>query len=75
MGETVYVVGRRDGGRVFHTERDCRYLDVDHKVQERDRDRLEGEYRECKACAGTEPGATPTFDHYNALKAAAEGDG
>lgn len=72
---TVFVAGRRQHRRVFHTDRDCPRLEAaTHKIQERqlanlldDRD----DWTECTFCSDTADNPGWQSRHYQSLRAAA----
>jgi len=76
--ETVFVVGRSDGGggaRKAHTDPECHALKQARSVFERRQDVYANDLDYCQWCSGdVEQPETQDVSHYNALVAAAETD-
>jgi hypothetical protein len=76
--ETVYVVGRSDGGggaRKAHTDSECPALKQARSVFERWHDVYTNDLDYCQWCSGdVEQPETQDVSHYNALVTAAETD-
>lgn len=84
MTETEEVIiARRCGTHtsIYHTDEDCRQIDRSERPQVRrvDLNTLHDGWSECTYCAEGEPatrtaGSSHSYDHLNALRAAAEED-
>lgn len=75
--EVVYVARNRfsSSRSIYHTDRDCQYLDRAASVVEKELSALFGHYEKCEECAGTiDRSQEPDWSHYEALQDAASDD-
>lgn len=76
MSDTVYATTMNGWRHIYHTDRECQYLQrAEHRIQERDPDKLGEQWSACKHCdgsAGTGQ-SEPGWGHYRDLVAAAGG--